>query len=99
MHRNLKRGKLWLTEKKCLKKILVKFNMNNAKVISTLLAPHFKLSTTNYAMEIVKKSLMSKVSCESVMDSLMYLMVCIKPNLAYIIGKMKRYMSNLKNVN
>ena len=37
---------------------------------------------------------MSKVPYEHAVDSLMYLMVCTRPDLALSMGKVSRYMSN-----
>jgi hypothetical protein len=37
---------------------------------------------------------MSKVPYENAVGSLMYLMVCTRPDLAYAMGKVSRYMSN-----
>ena len=38
-------GRLWLSQHSYVKRVLEKFNMDNAKPISTPLANHFKLST------------------------------------------------------
>jgi len=44
IERNRKSGKVCLTQKGYLKKVLQKFNINsNTKSVSILLAPHFKL--------------------------------------------------------
>ncbi|XP_062104449.1 secreted RxLR effector protein 161-like [Humulus lupulus] len=37
---------------------------------------------------------MSKVSYSNAVDSIMYLMVCTRPNLAYAISVLSKYMSN-----
>ena len=37
---------------------------------------------------------MSKVPYEKAVGSLMYLMTCIRPNLALAMGKVSKYMSN-----
>lgn len=36
---------MWLSQEKCIEKVLDKFNMKNSKSVGTPLAPHFKLST------------------------------------------------------
>ena len=38
---------------------------------------------------------MTKVPYASVMRSLMYAMVCTRPDIGYAVGVVKRYMSNL----
>jgi hypothetical protein len=42
--RDIKRGKLWLTQTKYIERIVIRFNMKDAKPISLPLAAHFKLS-------------------------------------------------------
>jgi hypothetical protein len=42
--RDRKSGLLYLSQKNYIEKVLHHFNMHNAKPVSTLLAPHFKLS-------------------------------------------------------
>ena len=42
--RDRKIGKLYLSQKRYIEKVLYRFNMQNAKPISILLAAHFRLS-------------------------------------------------------
>ncbi|CAN0905823.1 Retrovirus-related Pol polyprotein from transposon TNT 1-94, partial [Linum grandiflorum] len=42
--RDRKAGKLWLSQEKYIERVLDRFNMKNAKSVSTPLASHFKLS-------------------------------------------------------
>ena len=44
IERDRDNGKLWLTQKGYIDKVLVKFNMKEAKAVSTPLAQHFKVS-------------------------------------------------------
>jgi hypothetical protein len=92
--RDQKAGKLWLTQGKYEHKVLAKFNMSNAKSVSTPLAPHFKLSTAACPTNAVEKGLMSAIPYESVVGSLFYLMVCRRPDIAYAVRMVTRYMSN-----
>ena len=39
-------GRLWLSQSGYVRKVLERFNMENAKLVSTPLANHFRLSTT-----------------------------------------------------
>jgi hypothetical protein len=41
--RDMKSGLLYLSQKNYIEKVLRRFNMQNAKPVSTSLAPHFKL--------------------------------------------------------
>ena len=94
IHRDLKAGKLWLTQSKYTEKVLARFNMASAKVVTTPLAPHFRLSAAASPTDAVEKGLMSKIPYESAVGSIMYLMVCTRPDIAYVVGKVSRYMSN-----
>ena len=44
IHIDRKNGKLWLSEKKYVEKILQRFSMNKVKPVNIPLASHFKLS-------------------------------------------------------
>ena len=44
IHRDRKNGKLWLSQKKYVEKILQRFSMNKVKPVNIPLASHFKLS-------------------------------------------------------
>lgn len=69
--------------------------MSNAKAVSTSLAAHFKLSAALCSTDATAKGLMYSIPYESAVGSTMYLMVRIRPNIAYAVGKVSRYMSNL----
>jgi len=74
--------------------VLAKFNMAEAKPVSTPLAAHFTLSAAQCPTDAIEKGLMSSVPYESAVGSLMYLMVCTRPDIAFVVGKVSRYMSN-----
>ena len=92
--RDLQKGLLWLDQDKYGDKLLERFNMTDAKPVSTPLAPHFKLSAAFCPTTATEKGLMSKIPYEQAVGSLMYLMVCTRPDLALALGKVSRYMSN-----
>ncbi|KAL2652637.1 hypothetical protein R1flu_020765 [Riccia fluitans] len=98
IHMDVKGGKFWLTHGKYARKVLERFNMLDAKLVGTPLTNHFKhqLSTTFYPLDAAEKGSMSKA--QSVVGSLMYLMVCTRPDIAYVRGKMSKYMANLGKV-
>ncbi|PKI59579.1 hypothetical protein CRG98_019988 [Punica granatum] len=47
-------GKIWLSQEKYIEKILDRFNMGNAKPVSSPLAFHFKLSSNQSAIHLCK---------------------------------------------
>ena len=46
IHKDKKNGKLWLSQQKCVEKILMRFNMNNVKPIKIPLDSHFNISSS-----------------------------------------------------
>ncbi len=94
IHRDETLGKLWMTQKRYAEKVLAKFNMASAKPVSTPLAAHFKLSVVMCPTDSVERGLMSQIPYESAVGSIMYLMVRTRPDIAYAVGKVSRYMSN-----
>ena len=76
-----------------MKKILSKFNMKEAKPVSTYLGSHFKLSKEQSLKIEEERVYMSKVPYASVIGSLMYVTVCTRPDIARAVGVVSRYMS------
>ena len=68
--------------------------MAEARPITTHLAGHFKLSSKQCPQSPVKEEDISRVLYASAMESLMYAMVCIRPDLAYAVSTVSRFMSN-----
>ncbi|PHT36950.1 hypothetical protein CQW23_24650 [Capsicum baccatum] len=85
--RGRKAKKLWLSQEKYIQKVLRRFNMDKAKVVSTPLAMHFKLSTKQCPSSDDAKEDMKKVPYASVVGSLMYAMVCTRSDIAHAVGK------------
>ena len=75
-------GKVSLTQEGYLQKILQRFNINDdTKSLSTPLASHFKLKATISPTTVEEREYMTRVPYASAVDSLMYAMVCIRPDL------------------
>ena len=87
-------GLLFLSQQSYIKKVLHRFNMHDAKSVSTPIAPHFKLSALQCASTDENFEYMSRVSYSSAVGSLMYAMVCSRPDLSYAMSLVSRYMSN-----
>ena len=71
--------------------------MSNAKVVSTLLATHFKLSIKQSLTTDKEKEDMERVPYASAVGSLMYSMVCMRPDIAHVVGTVSRFLSNPGN--
>ena len=86
-------GTLKLSQLEYVKKILNRFNMNEAKLVSTLLGSHFKLSKEQSPKTEEERDYMSKVPYALAIGNLMYAMVCTRPDIAHAMGVVSRYMS------
>ena len=93
--RDKQRATLCLTQKQYLKKVLQRFGMSEkTKLVSTLLAPHFKLSVSKCPKKEEEREYMLKVPYSNAVGSLMYAMVCTRPDTSHAVGIVSRYMHN-----
>ena len=68
--------------------------MKNARLVSTPLAAHFKLSKKDCPQSKEEKLEMSKLPYASTVSSLMYAMVCTRLDVAHTVGVVSRSLSN-----
>ena len=68
--------------------------MGNAKAVSTPLANHFKLSNAQCPKSEEDIAEMKLIPYASAVGSLMYAMVCTRPDIAHAVGLVSRFMSN-----
>jgi ATP-binding cassette subfamily B (MDR/TAP) protein 1 len=87
-------GLLFLSQQNYIKKVLQRFNMHDAKSVSTSIAPHFKLSAARCPSIDQQIEYMSRVLYSSAVRSLMYAMVCSRLDLLYAMSLVSRFMSN-----
>ena len=92
--RDRKNHKLTLSQNEYIQKVLKRFNMQNEKPVSTPFASHFKLSKEMCPKTQEEMDYMSKVTYASTVRSLMYAMVCTRPDIAHAVGVVSRYMKN-----
>lgn len=64
--------------------------MVESKPVNISLAIHILLSAAQCSADVVEKILMSSISYESAMSSLMYLIVCTRPDITFVVNKMYR---------
>ncbi|KAH9313025.1 hypothetical protein KI387_028060, partial [Taxus chinensis] len=81
-----KEQKLTLSQEEYIKKVLERFNMQDAKPVGTPLAGHFKLSKEQCPKTEQERNQMSKVPYSSAVGSLMYAMVCTRPDISHAVG-------------
>ncbi|CAA0806496.1 Uncharacterized mitochondrial protein AtMg00810 [Striga hermonthica] len=87
------RGKLCLTKKQYLNKVLQRFGIKDESMpVSTPLAPHLKLSAQLSPNCDEERKYMARVPYENAVGSLMYAMVCTRPDISQAVGVVSRYM-------
>ncbi|KAE8693764.1 putative galacturonosyltransferase-like 4 [Hibiscus syriacus] len=96
--RDTKSGTLILSQAEYINKVLSRFNMQDAKPVSTPLGIHFRLSKEQSPNTEEERAHMVKVLYASTIGSLMYAMVCTRPDIAQAVGAVSRYMNNLGKV-
>ena len=84
---------LKLSQSEYVKKVLSKFNMNEAKPVRTPLDSYFKLSKKQSSKTAEERDHISKVPYALAIGSLMYAMVCTRPDIAHAVGVVSRFMS------
>jgi hypothetical protein len=77
-----------------MKKVLERFRMHNEKLFSTPLANHFKLTKEIFPKIEDEIEYMSRVPYSSTIGSLIYAMVCTRPNIAHTVGVVRNHMNN-----
>nr|GFC81380.1 retrotransposon protein, putative, Ty1-copia subclass [Tanacetum cinerariifolium] len=74
--------------------ILNNFRIDNGKSVQMPLGGHFKLSLKDCPVRDCDVERMSKVPYANAVGSLMYLMVCTRPDIAYAVSIVSRYLAN-----
>nr|KYP46555.1 Retrovirus-related Pol polyprotein from transposon TNT 1-94 [Cajanus cajan] len=92
--RNRLEGVLKLSQEKYIEKLLDRFNVGDAKIRNTPLGTHMKLSKKQSPETVEEKDHMSRVPYASAVGSLMYAMVCTRPDIAHAVGVVSRFLSN-----
>ncbi|KAK3030421.1 hypothetical protein RJ639_037550 [Escallonia herrerae] len=94
IHRDRNAGKLWVTMKSYVEKVLERFSMLNAKPVSTPLGAHFQLSSQLCPSTEEDIEYMSRVLYANTVGYRMYAMVCTRPDISHAVSMVSRYMGN-----
>ena len=92
--RDRSRRTLGLSQETYIKKVLERFNMANAKPIDTPVIKNHGLSKNDCPKTPADRAKMAKVPYASAIGSLMYAMVCTRPDLAFAVGLLSRFQSD-----
>ncbi|RVW92863.1 Retrovirus-related Pol polyprotein from transposon TNT 1-94 [Vitis vinifera] len=94
IHRDRSRGILGLSQKAYIDKVLSRFGMSNCAPGDTPVAKGDKFSLHQCPKNELEKKDMERFPYASAIGSLMYAQVCTRPDIAYIVGMLGRYLSN-----
>ncbi|KAJ9536278.1 hypothetical protein OSB04_un000550 [Centaurea solstitialis] len=92
--RDRSRGILRLSQRSYIDKVLDRFGMLDSKSGDTPIAKGDKFSLKQYPKNELEIKEMQKIPYASVVGSLMYVQVCTRPDITFIVGVMGRYLSN-----
>eukprot|EP00253_Pinus_taeda_P035717 PITA_35717 len=95
--RDRAKRKLWLNQRKYVETILQRFNMHDSKPVKVLILVGERLSAEQCPKAQKGEEGMSRVPYASAIGSLMYAMVCIRPDFAHALGVLSRFMSKSGN--
>ena len=87
-------GILRLSQKSSIDKVLKRFSMKDCSSLDTPVAKGDKFSLTQCPKNNLEIEEMQKIPYISVVGGLMYAQVCTRPDIAFIVGMLGRYMSN-----
>ncbi|KAJ4717014.1 Retrovirus-related Pol polyprotein from transposon TNT 1-94 [Melia azedarach] len=92
IYRDRSKKKLFLSQKGYIQKILSRFGMSTTKPIDTPSAANAHLSVAFASKSVEEKEYMSRVPYASAVGSLMYAIVCSRPDLAQSVSVVSRFM-------
>ena len=92
--RNRSKKLLSLSQESYIKKILERFQMQACKPIDTPIAKIQALSRRLCPETLQEKEQMKRVPYASAVGSLMYAMMCTRPDICFAVGMVSRYQSN-----
>lgn len=86
IYRDKRSRKLWLSQRNYIEKVLDRFDMSKAKLVSTVLTSHFRLFQNQCPKLKSEIESMSSIPYVSVVDYLMYSIVYIRLDLAHDVS-------------
>ncbi|KAK4384064.1 Retrovirus-related Pol polyprotein from transposon TNT 1-94 [Sesamum angolense] len=91
--RNRKTSTIFLNQSSYVTSVLEKFSMKNAKATAVPLAAHFQLCKEQSPKNESETEQMKNIPYSNAIGSVMYLMVSTRPDIAYAVSCLSRYMS------
>ncbi|RVW83074.1 Retrovirus-related Pol polyprotein from transposon TNT 1-94 [Vitis vinifera] len=87
-------GVLKLSQRAYIERILKRFNMHNCKSTKAPIVKGDKFSKAQCPQNDDEREEMKTIPYSSVVGSLMYAQVCTRPDIAFVVGMLGRYLSN-----
>ncbi|KAL0457636.1 UNVERIFIED_CONTAM: Retrovirus-related Pol polyprotein from transposon TNT 1-94 [Sesamum latifolium] len=94
IHRDRSKKLLSLSQETYIKRIIERFRMHNANPVDTPMDKSCVLSKELCPKTEEEKKRMTKIPYASAVGSLMYAMMCTRPDLCFAVGMVSRYQSN-----
>ena len=85
---------LSLSQETYIKKMLQRYHMHDCKPMDTPIERNLSLNLDMCPQLVEEKEQMSKASYSSAIHSLMYAMMCKRPDICYVIGLASRFQSD-----
>jgi len=92
--RDRKAKRFCLSQKSYIEKVLERFGVHNAKAVSTPFLTNLKLYAKMSPQIEEAEEFMSRVPYSNAVGSLMYHMVCTRPDIAHAMSVFSHYMAN-----
>jgi hypothetical protein len=87
-------GVLSLSQEKYIQEILKRYNMDNCTGVVTPMSTGTKYTKATCPKDESEKIQMAKIPYRSAIGSLMYLMMCTRPDIATAVGVFSRFLEN-----
>jgi hypothetical protein len=94
IERDRSKKMLALSQEHYIRKVLEKFHMRDCKFIDIPIAKGECLSLRMCPKTPDEKTQIKKVPYSSVVGSLIYAMMCTRPDISFVVGMMSRYQAN-----
>jgi hypothetical protein len=92
--RDREKRTLTIGQERYIDVVLSKFKLSDVKAAKTPMSPGYKLTKQGCPKTPEEQALASRRPYREMIGSLMYLMVCTRPDIAYAISQLSRYCSN-----
>lgn len=92
--RNMKKLELEFSQRGYIEKVLKLFQMEKFKPVKTPIGIHFKLKSAREIELREQSEMMKSVPYANVVGSIIYMMIGTRPDIAYAVGMVSRFMGN-----